>query len=104
VLELLHPFKPFNLLTDREMEVLSLFLVLNYDKREIPYDDRMRLLFSYEIKSNMIKELGISNYNYHNLLKRLRDKGFITVNSIDKKFLFDTVLPIQFNLSLDDSA
>ena len=89
VLELLSPFKPFDSLTKREREVLSLLLQFNYEKRDIPYEDRMKVLFNYEIRQEIGTRMDISIFNLNNLYKGLRQKGFIDLYSINKKFLFN---------------
>jgi len=87
VLELLSPFKPFNSLTKREREVLSLLLEFNYEKRDIPYEDRMKIIFNYETRQKITSRVGISVFNINNLYKGLREKEFITLYGINKKFL-----------------
>lgn len=87
VLELLAPFKPFNELTNREREVLSLLLSKNYDRKDIPFDDRMKIIFNYDTRREISDKLGISIFNVNNLYKSLREKGFIELYSINKKFL-----------------
>jgi hypothetical protein len=87
VLELLSPFFPFNGLSKREREVLSLLLLHNYEKIEIPYDDRMKIIFNYTTRQALAETLKISVFNLNNLMKGLRDKGFIGSDNINKKFL-----------------
>lgn len=88
LLELLSLFKPFVTLTKREREVLAILLEENYQRLDISYEDRMKIIFNYETRRQISDRMKISVFNLNNLYKGLREKGFIDLYSINKKYLF----------------
>lgn len=88
LLELFSLFKPFSILTKREREALAILLEENYKRLDIPYEDRMKIIFNYETRRDIADRMKVSVFNLNNLYKGLRTKGFIDLYSINKKYLF----------------
>ena len=89
ILRLLKPFKPFNTLCNREAQLLSELLNYNYEYRTIPFEARMKLIFNQDTRAELTKSLNMSKATLYNNFNELRKKGFITLNSINKNYLFN---------------
>lgn len=85
--ELIKPF--LKITSKRTLDVLSLLLWYNYDKKDIKdLKDRCKLIFDYDIRNEMAKELKITMFALNNQFSILRDKGMIKpLNILDKNIL-----------------
>lgn len=81
--------KPYHTLSDRELEVAACMLKTRYELSKKISDEKILndVLFSKEIKDNMIKELHITNQYYQVILGKLRKVKFIENNRINAKFI-----------------
>lgn len=77
-----------NQLTDSELEIFSYLLYYNDKYKSITeHDVRMDLLFSTTIKNKIKQEFNIATHKLETYLNKLRNKGFITGNSLPERFL-----------------
>lgn len=77
-----------NQLTDSELEIFSYLLYYNDKYKSITeHDVRMDLLFSTTIKNKIKQEFNIATHKLETYLNKLRNKGFITNNSLTERFL-----------------
>ena len=96
--------KPFlRGIRDREADVFAELLYFNYIKREIPdIKDRFKIIFSSDIKNQIIEYLDISDDVYRNTLSTLRKKELITdkgvIHSTYLVYPTDNKFSITFNL------
>jgi hypothetical protein len=97
LLSLLSNIKPFSELRPKEMLVLAEILRFNNLYKDIPRDDRMPVIFSYDIRLKIATRLEITREGLYNLMKGLRDKGFITHNDIPE--VYDRALRIHEGLT-----
>lgn len=73
--------KPYHNLRQKEIEALSVFLYYRHKLSEEVLNKSLidKLLFSPDVRKNIMAELGIkSTYVFNNLLTALRNKGVIT--------------------------
>jgi len=83
-LDLIQPFTKIN---KRDCDILSEILVLNYEKRDIPMEDRMSIILSRKSRKVLEDKLHITDqvvrYSIHNLKKAkiITDKGLSPVVS-----------------------
>lgn len=89
LLTLLKPFPPYKLLRQKEVEILSSFLSKNYEKRNIAYEDRMKLIFDENIKKQIAKNHKIPMGSLYNIIVALKKKGFLvgTPPKLSESFL-----------------
>ena len=82
--------KPFHNLSKKEQEVLAVFLFYYFIlKKEIKNEDLVwKVLFDYDIKLNIKKELNdLPDYSMQNYLSAFRRKGVIKDNKIYKTYI-----------------
>lgn len=89
VLISLRPVKPFRDLRDKELKVLARLLFYAYKYRALADKDRFRLVFAYETRLEICKDLNIPMGSLNNNITELRIKGIIIDRMINKKFLLD---------------
>lgn len=79
----------FHNLTKQEIEVLALLLYYYYKlKKEITNEKIVwQVLFDYETKSDIRKELKIKDPSFQNTLSSMRKKGVIQNNKIVKTYI-----------------
>jgi hypothetical protein len=73
--------KPYHNLRQKEIEALSVFLYYRHKLSEEVLNKSLidKLLFSPDVRKNIMEELGISStYIFNNLLSALRKKGVIS--------------------------
>lgn len=81
--------QPFLKLRNKELDLLASLL---YHRHLISIDVKNKdmldeLLFSVKIKKKIMKELGIPEYAYNNLLSTLRKKGIILDKTITRQII-----------------
>lgn len=109
LLRILKSFKPYNQLCNREAQLFAELLYYNNKYKNIPYEARMKLIFNQDTRNEMVHSLDMSKAALYNNFQDLRKKGFITLNSIDKKYLFDPdvdshqELTFKFEISEENS-
>jgi hypothetical protein len=96
LLSLLSSIKPFSELRPKELLVFAEILRFNNLYKDIPRADRMPVIFSYDIRLKIATRLNIQREGLYNLMKGLRDKGFITHNDIPE--VYDRALRINNEL------
>ena len=86
MLDILKAVEPFSKMRERELDVLSEIMRYNYEYKDIPREDRMIIIFNYNTRARIANNLGISKEVLYNVMKALRDKGFITTTDIVDKW------------------
>lgn len=78
-------------LSKNDLRVFAAFYNKDFELlHTIPnYNDRMVVLFSKDIKNDLIDEIKISYNTFNNSLSKLRKKGLIKGNFLIEKLLFD---------------
>ena len=81
--------QPFLKLRNKELDLLaSLLYHRHLISIEVKNKDMLdELLFSVKIKKKIMKELGIPEYAYNNLLSTLRKKGIILDKTITRQII-----------------
>lgn len=77
--------KPYHGLRQKEMEALSIFLYYRYklDSEVLNKELIDKLLFSQDVRKNIMNELGMkSAYAFNNMLTALRKKGVLSKENI----------------------
>jgi hypothetical protein len=83
--------KQFNKLSRQEIDILSLLLFNYYKlKKEITNEKILwKILFDYDIKNEIKKELKIKDPSFQNALTSMRKKGVIKDNKIVRTYIPD---------------
>lgn len=90
--------QPLLKIRDREADVFSQLLYLNYQKQSITnLTDRFEIIFSPKSKKTICEQLAINDNILQNTLSILRKKKLIINNSIPTKF---HLYPVDSNLEL----
>lgn len=95
--------KPYHNLRQKEIEALSTFLYYRYKlSEEVLNQDLVdKLLFSQDVRKNIMKELNVTNISvFNNLLTALRNKGVITRDNKIKDVLIPNFTPGSDNFKL----
>ncbi len=81
--------KPYHDLTERESEVLTCLLKCrNKLKKDIHNDELLdQALFSESTKRKIYTDLGVTASNFHVLIARLKKKGIIIEDKLNKRFI-----------------
>ena len=84
--------KPFHSLSSGEIRICAAFLKQRKQLCKSINDEKLvdKLLFSREIKQEIMKELGVSIFLVDNVIRRLMEKGVLTHNTFNKR-LFPNV-------------
>lgn len=81
--------KPYHDLTERESSILAYLLKSRYQlSKEINNEEILdQVLFSEQTKKKIYTELNITQENFHVLFSRLRKKGVIVGDKLNKRFV-----------------
>lgn len=85
ILKLLSNVPPFNILKQRECEVLAEFIYWYNTYDDLSEDIRQTMTFDYKTKYQIMKKLDISTEQLNNYIYFLRKKGFIVGRSLKIK-------------------
>lgn len=79
----------FHKLTKQEMDVLALLLYYHYNLSSEITNKKIlwKMVFDYEIKAKIKKELGLKDASLQNVLSSLRKKGVIQDNQIVSTYI-----------------
>ena len=79
----------FHHLTKQEIKVLGLLLYYNYKYKKEITNERLiwKMVFELETRKLIVKELGITDAVFRNILTKLRKIGVIKDNRIVKTFI-----------------
>jgi hypothetical protein len=94
---------PFLNLSNRESEVLSQLLILNYEYKSYSEDVKWKLVFDKDNRKKTYDGMKISVHQYNNILSSLRKKKILLPgNMLSKKLLIypDSGLTINFEMKL----
>lgn len=101
--------RPFHNLTNQQQKVLSLFLYYHYQyKKDITNDKILwKVLFDYDTKALIKKELDLKDQILQNMMYQLRKKNIIVDNKIVSTFIPNLELgannfKIIFNFNIID--
>lgn len=89
VLIALKPMQPFRELRDKELRVLAQLLYYAYKYKDLPDDEKFRLVFDYDTRQKICDNLSIPMGSLYNNLTVLRTKRIIDGRTINKRFLLD---------------
>lgn len=81
--------KPFHKLTSQQHNILSLLLYYFFEYRKDISNDKLcwKMVFDYDTKQLIKKELGIKDPNLQNVLTTLRKKGVVIDNEIVSTYI-----------------
>lgn len=96
MLSMFSSFKPFNTLNNREREILSELLYLDYELRQLDQRKRDRLIFDYDTRQEISQKLGISTNSIYNIMSALKRKGFIGKGTLDRRLEYVNEINIKF--------
>ena len=97
MLNLFSTFKPYNLLNNRERQVLSELLYVDYELKQLDEHRRNKLIFDYDTRREIAAKLSISTSSIYNIMSSLKKKGFIGENTLElKKFEYTDEIKIKF--------
>lgn len=83
-LELINPLVK---LRGRELDVMSELLYYNDKFKDIPEEHRWKLIFDYDVKTEIKERLKLSDASLNNNLTILRKKKILVKNRVVKSFL-----------------
>jgi DNA-binding MarR family transcriptional regulator len=94
-LELINPLIK---LRGKELDVMSELLYYNDKFKDIPEEHRWKLIFDYDVKTEIREKLNLSDASLNNNLSALRKKGILVKNRILKSFLIypDSTCKLSF--------
>lgn len=95
--------KPYHGLRQKEMEALAVFLFYRHklDLEVLNKDLIDKLLFSQDVRKNIMAELGItSSYAFNNMLTALRKRGVLSKENIILPSLIPNFIPGSDNFKL----
>ena len=104
--------KPYHNLRQKEIEALSLFLYYRHKLSEEVVNQELvdKLLFSQDIRNNIMTELKIKNtYMFNNMLTSLRKKGVLSKDNKIKEVLIPNFekssdnFKLVFNFEINDT-
>lgn len=96
MLMIFSPFKPYNLLNNRERQILSELLYIDYELRQLDERKRNKLIFDYDTRREIAAKLGISTNSIYNIMSALKKKGFIGERTLDRKMKYTNEIKIKF--------
>lgn len=76
-LELIRSIPPLDTLRYKELDVLSQILYWNYVYKDVPKEDRSRLIFHYDNKIKMSDSIFMELSQFNNCLTSLKKKGVL---------------------------
>lgn len=81
--------KPIHRLTDREIEVVELFLKKRYQLSKVVTDKELleKVAMSEDVKKEIREELGITLAHFQVIMSKLRKNKVIIDNRLNKKFM-----------------
>ncbi|MGK2864879.1 MAG: hypothetical protein ACSLE0_23305 [Chitinophagaceae bacterium] len=79
----------FHKLTKQQISVLALFLYYHHELGKEITNNKIvwKMVFDYEVKEKIKKELDMGDAGFQNVLTRLRKKGIINDNQIVKTYI-----------------
>lgn len=86
VLKILKFLKPFSTLRNRELQVFSELLSVYNEYKDLKKEDRNKLTFDYDVRSNIADKYSISKDSVYNIMMSLRRKGLIGNNVINSPY------------------
>ena len=96
MLNLFSTFKPYNLLNNREKQVLAELLYVDYELRQLEERRRNKLIFDYDTRREIGQKLSISSNSIYNIMSSLKKKGFIGERTLKKSFEYTDEIIIKF--------
>lgn len=96
MLNMFSSLKPFNKLNNREKQVYSELLYVDYELKNLDEGKRNKLIFDYDTRREIGQKLGISTSSVYNIMSTLKKKGFIGSRTLDRKIKYTNELKIKF--------
>jgi hypothetical protein len=98
MLTILSTLSPFDKLRPREKQVFSELLYWNDKYKELPERQRNKLIFDYDVRRAISEKHDMSIDVVYNIMKDLKQKGFITGKSISPSMIIPNLTSITFTL------
>jgi hypothetical protein len=89
LLLILSNIPPFNRLRPKELELYAHLLSVNHKYRNIPFAERNKLIFNYDIKIEIANKMGIKVAGLYNIFSRLRNLKVIEEESLLPKYILN---------------
>ena len=105
-LELMRSFYPLNKLRTRELDVLGELLYYNDRYKSLSVEDRAKIMFDENTRTNMREVLDMSSNGFNNNLSVLRKQGVIRDNIIAPGlvvFISDDY-SVEFKFTIDENS
>jgi len=105
LLSILSSIPPFNKLRSRELETYAYLLEYNHRYRNIPFEERNKLIFDYDVKQSIATRMGVDIAAVRNYMSILRSHGVIGRDTMIPKYVLEKVgeLVFVFKDVLDES-
>jgi len=87
----IRPLKPISMLGNKQLEVLTAFLVKRHEIAESVKDEAIipKLLFSNDVRKAIMESCNISSPSYYNIVAMFKREGIIEDNDFNKRVLPD---------------
>lgn len=103
MLELIRSMPPLDNLTDRDLDVLSIYLYYDYIYKDIEESLRQKLVFDYDVKVKIMEQLNIKEYSLNNSLTILRRKGILKGRALISRYGINPENPdIHIKFTIED--
>jgi hypothetical protein len=96
LLSILNNIPPFNKLRPKELELYAQLLTLNHKYRNVPFQERNTLIFSYDSKVDIAKKMEIKLSGVYNNLSSLRSAGVIKDETLIPKYVLVKTPEVSF--------
>lgn len=87
---------PFNKLRPKELELYAHLLTVNHKYRNIPFKERNKLIFNYDIKTEIAGKMGVKLSGVYNILSNLRVLKIIDGESLIPKYVLNKTNELTF--------
>jgi hypothetical protein len=86
----------------KELELYSHLLSLNYKYRNIPFKERNKLIFTYDVKRTIADKMDVKVTGIYNLISSLRNLKIIDDESLIPKYTLGKTDKLIFLFEEDD--
>jgi hypothetical protein len=99
---ILNNIPPFDKLRPQELELYSHLLRINYKYRNIPFKERNKLIFTYDVKRDIASKMGIKRTGVYNIISSLKNLKIIESESLIPKYTLGKTKELLFVFEEDD--
>ena len=93
---------PFDKLRPKEIELYAHLLTVNYKSRSIPFQERNKLIFTYEVKQAIAEKMGIKRNGVYNIFNSLKSLNIIESKSLIPKYALGKTKELLFVFEEDE--